>query len=123
MKTAPRGRAILSVLALLAVSVLPAGAQPKAPRTLAFVVGIEHYDDGDLDKIQFAADDARQVYTRDAALEGSLKSHEDSRDKNGSTTHTTMDCGDRIVRGIRPPARGPTCGVVSRRVASAGLRV
>src|SRR5262245_30802473 len=25
-----------------------------------------------------------------------------------------MDCGDRIVRGICHPARGPTCGVVSR---------
>ena len=43
--------------------------------------------------------------------------------ENGSTNHTTLDCGDRIVRGVCHPTRGPTCGVVSRRVASAGRRV
>ena len=32
-----------------------------------------------------------------------------------------MDCGDRIVRGLCHPARGPSCGVVSRRVALQGF--
>jgi hypothetical protein len=40
----------------------PAEAQVDSPRTLAFVVGIEHYDDPELDKLQYAADDARKFY-------------------------------------------------------------
>jgi hypothetical protein len=39
-----------------------ASAQVEAPRTLAFVVGIEHYADAELDKLTFAADDAKRIF-------------------------------------------------------------
>jgi len=45
----------------------PAHAEP-ASRTLAFVVGIERYDDPELNKLQFAADDARAIYDRLSVL-------------------------------------------------------
>jgi hypothetical protein len=43
------------------VTVHRAAAQDKAPRILAFVVGIEHYADAELDKLQYAADDAQRL--------------------------------------------------------------
>jgi hypothetical protein len=48
--------------AVLAMSAAAAAAQERAPRTLAFVVGIEHYDDNELDRLQYAADDAKKVF-------------------------------------------------------------
>lgn len=54
--------AIPLLLAALNASPSLTARQPQAPRTLAFVAGIEHYDDTELDKLQFAADDARKVF-------------------------------------------------------------
>ena len=48
--------------ALLAWFPLSAVAQVRAPHTIAFVVGIEHYDDSELDRLQYAADDAKRVF-------------------------------------------------------------
>lgn len=54
----------LFVCSLLSMSLSTAVAAQADPprRTLAFVVGIERYDDAELNKLQFAADDARAVF-------------------------------------------------------------
>ena len=54
---------LVSIL-ITSAAPLPMRAQtpPAAPRTLAFVVGIERYDDPELDKLQYAADDARKIF-------------------------------------------------------------
>ena len=57
------------------------------------------------------------------SVDDELASYEKSHEENGSTNRTTMDCSDWLVRGVCHPARGPTCRVVSWRVASAGRRV
>ena len=54
--------AIPLVLMAFAASRPLAAPQQPAPRTLAFVVGIEHYDNNELDKLQYAADDAKRVF-------------------------------------------------------------
>ena len=54
---------LVSIL-ITSAAPLPVRAQtpPAAPRTLAFVAGIERYDDPELDKLQYAADDARKIF-------------------------------------------------------------
>jgi hypothetical protein len=65
----------------------PAHAEP-ASRTLAFVVGIERYDDPELNKLQFAADDARAIYDRLSILA--------KIDQDASTLLVADDAGTNV---------------------------
>src|SRR5687767_705207 len=57
-------RLALAFLALLASAAPLPAAETAKPRILAFVVGIERYADAELDKLIYAADDARAVYAQ-----------------------------------------------------------
>ncbi len=53
---------IRSLLIVLLVMIAAAGASAAEPRLLVFAAGIENYDHPELDKLQFAADDARDIF-------------------------------------------------------------
>jgi Caspase domain len=55
-----RALACLIAVIMCAASALAAGA--RKPKVLAFVVGVENYENADLNKLIYAADDARSVY-------------------------------------------------------------